>query len=85
MTVNSPLEVHNQDLEAIKQITYDKEEQCLLIESKMLPMLKKNTLTPKGYNIGDWIFVEKDGFYPKNQQGLLTTPKIYGNIFQTVI
>jgi SNF2 family DNA or RNA helicase len=76
-TINSKIKIHHQVDEAIKKITYDKTSGSLLVEAKIFEKLKKTELKKhKGYVVGNWVFVQGDGFYPIESEGLLSTPEI---------
>lgn len=79
-TVNSPLKVHDPDQEGIECITYDKSQGCLLITPKPgFTNASRSIENPrKGYSIGQWLFIENDGFYPKDPEGLLSNLQLCG-------
>ncbi len=79
-TVQSPLAVHNADIEAIQRIVFDKETGCLLIESKEEHLRKgQRAIQPKGGQALDgWQFIPGDGFYSLDRQGLFSSPKMCG-------
>jgi SNF2 family DNA or RNA helicase len=76
-TINSEIKIHHQVEESIKKITYDKNTGSLLVETKVFDRLKiTDPKKHKGYVVGKWIFVNGDGFYPLESEGLLATPEI---------
>ena len=81
-SVDSPLKVHSNYEESIEKITYDKHEGALHIEAKVLPKAQqkksKHHAHPNSIHIDKWIFIPDDGFYPKEQHGLLSTPVVKG-------
>lgn len=70
-TVNSPLTVHTTPEENIEKITYDKKKGLLKIVTKEPTTPSKNQKN-NGESINGWVYVYGDGFYPKNQDQLLT-------------
>lgn len=77
--VKSPLSVHDDQLEVIQSITYQKENASLHIELKeKTPKTKALPKEPQhgGVAIGRWLYVAKKGFYAKDQHDLLKEPVI---------
>ena len=61
--VKSSLKLHDAPREAVKRMIYNQETGCLHIESAA--KIAKVPQKAKGKEIGDWIYVPKDGFYRK--------------------
>jgi len=76
-TVNSKIQVHQRYNESIKKITYDKKAAILKIENKALPEKEKPQDKQKGTLVGNWIYVQNDGFYPLIKNDFLSTPEIH--------
>ena len=72
-TINSPLKVHYVSKSDISEITYDKSQQKFLVKQLKLPG------KISGLTIGDWIYVENDGFYSKAAQSLPPAEEL-GNV-----
>jgi len=79
-TVQSSLKLHNAEQEAIKRITFNKQEGSLEIETKTSPVINGKIVngTKLGQKIAGWLYVPQDGFYAIDQHGLLATPKLCG-------
>jgi SNF2 family DNA or RNA helicase len=81
--VDTPLKVHNTPQEEIQQIVYDKNSRTFHIEQK-----DASIRGPKNDHVlvvGDWKFVSKDGFYPKNRHSLLVQKKIREEAIETLL
>lgn len=85
-TVESPLKIFNVRSRNITKIIYDKEQGCLVIDSKE-PAKKTDTAKelPKGIRLGSWLYVPKKGFYPLDPLGLLSSKTICGNRISQIL
>ncbi len=71
-TVKSPLKVFEQE-SGIEKVTYDPKQKCLLISHTA----KTGAVSDfEGEEVGDWIFVEKKGFFRKRGSPLFESEKI---------
>lgn len=85
-TVKSPLRIHNISSRNITKITYDKEQGCLVLDSKELS--KKSAIpkaSSKEFRFGSWLFIPQKGFYPLDPLGLLTSKTICGDQISRVL
>lgn len=72
--VSSPLKVFESQDEIIETITYDEKSQSLLITHKPSP--SKSQDLPHGVPLGDWLYVDKVGFYLRKSDSLFQNPSI---------
>lgn len=81
-TVKTPLKVHHTEKETIDRIVYDKINKCLTIVPKKSYLeeisLRESFSGKEGLLLSGWLFVPGDGFYAKDQQGLLASTNICG-------
>ena len=80
-TVDSPLQVYDKRISNITEITYDKDNECLVIKEQESHAKKKDLHHPKvkaedGIDIQGWIYIPHDGFYAKGDHHLLQKPTI---------
>lgn len=68
-TVKSPLKVFDEEEESIERVDYDEKERCLRIQHR-----KKGELT--GVPIGEWLYVEGQGFYRRRHNPILSQERV---------
>lgn len=66
-TIQSPLKVHESRLEQIEKVLYNKDERSLAIYPKKASETTQDEMG-KGIQIGDWLFLPKEGFYRKKSR-----------------
>jgi hypothetical protein len=71
-TVASPLQVLNRQEETIERAEYKEATGSI----RLIRKAGTERVRPKGYSIGDWIFVKGEGFYQKEVSGLLSLDEI---------
>ena len=74
ITVDSPLKVHSYAGKKIKQIFYDEEKSTFKIQTDEEEV--EGEIKVKGHEMGEWIYVPKDGFYPKRADPLMKRDEI---------
>jgi len=85
-TIDSEIKVHHLLDEVIKKITYDKKSSLLKVEAKTFENLQQDSSKKKkGYQIGNWLFVQNDGFYPLQNHSFLATPEIRKDMISKVM
>lgn len=78
-TVKAQLTVHQCFTEGIKKIIYDKTNAVLKVENRVVKQKEKIANKAKGVTIGNWIYVENDGFYPLQKNDFLAAPEIHAD------
>lgn len=82
-TIESPLKVYDTEEESIQSIQYNEKERALQISHKgSLASFEKEK---KGLSVGDWIYVENQGFYRKQIDSLLQQEVIASAQIATVL
>lgn len=67
-TIESPLKVFDTHGVEIQKILYDPLKKALLID---VPANRKQSPEKSGFEIGSWLFVPEEGFYPSKNDALL--------------
>ncbi len=68
-----PLKVHTQE-EGIEKILYDEKNQSFQVISRGSDPELLRRFNKEGMTVGAWIYLPKEGFYPKNAHPLLLRP-----------
>ncbi len=64
-----PLKVHPFQRIRMKNISYDKQRSCFVLDREKIDPHKEGQIL---IDLDDWIFVPNDGFYPKEEDPILT-------------
>jgi len=73
-TVKSPLEIHSYAGKKIEGIFYEEDKKIFRIQTEEKETEGEAKI--KGHEMGEWIYVPKDGFYPKRADPLMKKSEI---------
>lgn len=73
-TVESPLRLIDGESDSLENVTYDEEQKCFLIHRKEKKL--EEILSFDGPRVGDWIYLENQGFFRKSASPLFQSDRI---------
>jgi superfamily II DNA or RNA helicase len=72
----TPIPIHEFSTQSIRKIIYDKEERALLLDVEPIPEKMKTPRSKEVYELGEWIYVPKEGFFSSGPDPIFQEKKI---------